>query len=288
VPRRNPLGATLTEPAWVGEGGVIPLTQFSFGSSTINRYKLAAITTFTRELAERAVPAIEGLMRSALSEAYSQVLDAALLSSSAAVAGIRPAGLRQGITTAAGDATGGNASVIIDVKAMMNFFQTNRTGSRPVLIMNNATRLALSMQQSSLAEFLWRDEVAAGRLLGMEIVSSQNVPAGVVIAIDADSLALALDGPTFDVSDVATVTEANADTTAPTQANSGAAGAVGTGGQVAADGGIMVSGTTGAGATGYTARSLWQTYSVGIRMVAPTSWAMLRPNSAVERTGVTW
>lgn len=288
VPRRNPLGATLDTPAWVGEGAAIPLTQFSFGSATINRYKLAAITTYTNELAERAVPSIEGLMRSALTEAYSQVLDAALLSSGAAVAGIRPAGLRQGITTAAGDATGGNASVIIDVKAMMNYFQTNRTGARPVLIMNNATRLALSMQQSSLAEFLWRDEVAAGRLLGMEIVSSQNVPAGVVIAIDADSFAIAMDGPMFDVSSVATVVEASADTTAPTMANSGAAGAVGTAGQVAPDGGIMVSGTTGAGSTGYVARSLWQTASTGVRMICPTSWAMLRPNSLVERTGVTW
>ena len=290
VPRRNPLSATPTEPAWVGEGGVIPLTQFSFGSATINRYKLAAITTMTRELTERSTPAIEGILRSALTEAYSVVLDNALLSTGAAVQGIRPAGLRNGLSggaTGTGDATGGSASLIIDLKAMLGYMQTNRTGARPVLLMNNATRLSISMLQSSLSEFLYRDEIAQSRLLGMEVVSSDHVPTGVVLLIDADALATAFDAPTFDVSDVATVSEANADGTAPTQAEDGA-GALGTAGEVPADRGAMVSGSTGAAFTGVKSRSLWQTFSVGIRMVAPTSWAMLRPNSVAQRTSVTW
>jgi HK97 family phage major capsid protein len=293
VPRRNPLSAAPTEPAWVGEGGVIPLTQFSFGSATINRYKLAAITTMTREIMERSTPAIEGLLKSALSEAYSTVLDNAMLSNSAAVAGIRPAGLLNGLAggaTGAGDGTGGSASLIIDLKAMLGYMQTNRTGAKPVLVMNNATRLSISMLQSSLSEFLYRDEIAQSRLLGMEVVSSNNVPTGVVILVDADALVCAFDAPTFDVSDVATVTEANADGTAPTQANTGAADAKGTAGQVPADLGQHVSadGVTRVAGAGYTARSLWQTYSAGIRLIAPTSWAMLRPNSVVQRTNVTW
>ena len=290
VPRRNPLSAAPTEPAWVGEGGVIPLTQFSFGSAVINRYKLAAITTMTKEITERSTPAIEGILRSALSEAYSVVLDNALLSQAAAVAGIRPGGLRNGITTAAGNATGGSASLIADLKGMLGYMQTNRTGSRPVLLMNNQTRLSVAMLQSSLSEFLYRDEIAQGRLLGMEVVSSDHVPAGVVMMVDADALVTAFDAPTFDVSDVATITEANADATAPTQANTGAADAKGTVGQVPQDLGQHVTqdGVSRVAGAGYTARSLWQTYSLGIRMIAPTSWAMLRPNSLVERTGVTW
>ena len=290
VPRRNPLSAAPTEPAWVGEGGVIPLTQFSFGSAVINRYKLAAITTMTKEITERSTPAIEGILRSALSEAYSVVLDNALLSQTAAVAGIRPGGLRNGITTAAGNATGGSASLIADLKGMLGYMQTNRTGSRPVLLMNNQTRLSVAMLQSSLSEFLYRDEIAQGRLLGMEVVSSDHVPAGVVMMVDADALVTAFDAPTFDVSDVATVTEANPDTTAPTQASTGAADAKCTAGQVEPDNGQHVThdGVARVAGAGYTARSLWQTYSVGIRMIAPTSWAMLRPNSLVERTAVTW
>ena len=292
VPRRNPIAAAPTEPAWVGEGGVIPLTQFSFGSATINRYKLAAITTMTREIMERSTPQIEGLLKSALSEAYSTVLDNALLSNGAAVAGIRPAGLLNGLAggaTAAGDATGGSASLIIDLKALLGYMQANRTGAKPVLIMNNATRLSISMLQSSLSEFLYRDEIAQSRLLGMDVVSSNNVPSGLVVLVDADALVCAFDAPTFDVSDVATVTEANADGTAPTQANTGAADAKGKAGEVPPDLGQMVTeSVTRVAGAGYTARSLWQTYSAGIRMIAPTSWAMLRPNSIAQRTGVTW
>ena len=293
VPRRNPIAATPTEPAWVGEGGVIPLTQFSFGSATINRYKLAAITTMTREIMERSTPQIEGLLKNALSEAYSTVLDNAFLSSAAAVGGIRPAGIANGLAgaaTGAGDATGGSASLILDLKAMLAYMQANRTGAKPVLIMNNATRLSISMLQSSLSEFLYRDEIAQSRLLGMDVVSSNNVPTGTVMLVDADALVCAFDAPTFDVSDVATVTEANADTTAPTQAVQAAADAIGAAGQVGPDLGqhVTENGVTRVAGAGYTARSLWQTYSAGIRIVAPTSWALLRPNSVAQRTSVTW
>lgn len=293
IPRRNALSASPSEPAWVGEGGVIPLTQFSFGSATINRYKLAAISTCTREIAERSTPQIEGILRNALSEAYAVVLDNAFLSAAAAVTNVRPAGIRNGLAgaaTGAGDATGGSASLIIDLKAMLASMQANRVGTRPVLLMNTATRLSVAMMQTSLGEFMYRDEISQARLLGMEVVSSDHVPTGVAILVDADSLVTAFDAPMFDVSDVATVTEANADGSAPTQAE-GAAGAVGTAGQVPPrTGGIEVSkdGAIAAHAAGYTARSLWQTYSLGIRMVAPTSWALIRSGAVAERTSVSW
>lgn len=69
----------------------------------------------TREIMERSTPQIEGLLKNALSEAYSTVLDNAFLSSAAAVGGIRPAGIANGLAgaaTAAGDATGGSSSLI--------------------------------------------------------------------------------------------------------------------------------------------------------------------------------
>ena len=274
--------------------GVIPLTQFSFGSQTLNRYKLAAITTMTREITEQANPQIEGLLRNALSEAYSAVLDAALLSTAIAVAGIRPAGIRAGL---AGAATGAGAAagttpgsaVRTDLQAMLAYFQTNRTGSRPVLIMNDQTRLSLSMSVSSLGDYMFRDEVATGRLLGMEVVSSANVPTGLVMMVDADAMAFGLDAPMFDVSDVATITEASANGVVPTQANA-AADALGTAGQVGPDLGQHVTedGVTRVAGAGVVARSLWQTYSLGIRMVAPTSWGILRPGSVAERTAVNW
>ena len=287
IPRRNPLGSNPTEPAWVAEASPIPLTQYDFGSETINRYKLAAITTMSKEITQRSTPAIEGLLRSALSESYSVVLDNALLSSLDKVEGVRPAGLRYNISTAAGDSSGGSEALIQDLKDMLAFFTANRTGSRPVLIMNNLTKLNISMMQSSLSDFLYRDEISSGRILGMEVISSDNVPEDLCIMIDADSFVSAMDTPTFDVSEVATVAQNNADATPPTMA-ANADGTLGTVGEVPPRAGAHISGSTGPAYATTVSRSLWQTYSVGIRLLAPTSWAMIRPNSIVERTALTW
>lgn len=292
VPMRNPLGATLTEPAWVGEAGAIPLTQFSFGSMRLNRYKLAAITTMSKEIAERSTPAIEGLLRDALSEAYAQVLDSALLSAAAAVAGVRPAGLLNNVTTAAGTAGGGEAAVLADMKTMINAMTAARLGARPVLLIPSANRLSLSLMMNPLGQRSFADEIAAGRLLGVEVISSQHVPASMAILVDASTLATAFDTPTFDVSDVATVVESNANGTAPTMAATAAQaaiGAVGTAGQVPVNSGIAAAGSTGAASTGFQTRSLWQTHSLGIKMVAPTSWGLMRGATAVQGlTAISW
>jgi len=292
VPMRNALGATLTEPAWVGEAGAIPLTQFAFGSAKINRYKLAAITTMSKEITQRSTPAIEGLLRDALTEAYAQVLDSAMLSAATAVAGVRPDGLLQGVVGVASTAGGGEAAVIADMKLAITAMTNARLGARPVLIVPTANRLSLSLMMNPLGQRAFADEISAGRLLGVEVISSQHVPAGTAILVDASTIATAFDTPEFDVSDVATVVESNASGTAPTMAATtaqAAIGAVGTAGQVPVNSGIAVSGSTGAASTGYQARSLWQTYSVGIRMVAPTSWARLRGAAAVYSiTGLTW
>jgi HK97 family phage major capsid protein len=292
VPVRNPLGATLTEPSFVGEAGSIPLTQFSFGSMRLNRYKLAAITTMSREIADRSTPAIEGLLRDALTEAYAQVLDSAMLSAAAAVVGVRPAGLLNNVTTAAGTAGGGEAAVLADMKTMISAMTAARLGARPVLLIPSANRLSLSLMMNPLGQRSFADEIAAGRLLGLEVISSQHVPANMAILVDASTLATAFDTPMFDVSDVATVVESNANGTAPTMAATSpqaAVGAVGTAGQVPVNSGIAVAGSTGAATTNFQARSLWQTYSVGIRMVAPTSWGLMRGATAVQGlTAISW
>jgi HK97 family phage major capsid protein len=288
VPRRNEPGPGQTEPAWVGEGGVIPVTQYSFGASTIDRYKLAAITSMTREIAERSTPAIEGILRSALRDSYSTVLDNALLSNGAAVAGIRPAGLLNGVAALPATPGGGEDAIRGDVKALLVALTSARSSVSPVLMMNNVDRLVASMVTSALSESVFATELAAGRLLGLPVISSANVPRGRLVMVDAAVFAAGFDAPEYDVSDVATIVEADAGAGAPTHANT-LAGALGTPGQVPRNGGIDASGNpAGAASAGYTARSFWQTYSVGIRMIAPTSWSLLRPDSVVWIDGITW
>lgn len=272
IPRRNPLPAVPTEPAWVGEGGVIPLTSFSFGATELFRYKLAAISTFTRELAERSTPAIEELIRQALRDAYAEVLDQALLGAGAAVAGVRPAGLLNGLASLTPTAGGGEDSVRGDVLTLLTALASVRAGRKPVLLLNNLDVLAASSFTTPLSATAF-PELGQGRLLGIPVISSANVPQHRAIIVDAAYFATAFDAPDFDTSDVATVTEANADGVAPTQAQTGA-GALGTAGQVGPNLGIKVAqqAALGAASANYTARSLWQTYSLGVRMVAPTSW----------------
>ena len=196
------------------------------------------------------------------------------------------------MTTGTGTAGGGEAAVMADMRTMITAMTNARLGARPVLIVNSANRLNLSLMMNPLGQRAFADEVSAGRLLGIEIISSMHVPAGTAILVDASTIATAFDAPTFDVSDVATVVESNANGTAPTMAATAAQaaiGAVGAAGQVPVNSGIAVAGSTGAASTGFQARSLWQTYSLGIRMVAPTSWARLRGTAAVQGlTGLTW
>ena len=300
VPVLAPTGASPTEPAWVMEGGAIPIGSLSISSTLVNKYKLAEILTTTLELKERSVVDIEALFRRAMTRAYSRVLDNAILDTSSAVAGVRPAGLRStaaapggnGATTATGNATGGVASVTADISAMVGALLGNNQGAVPVLLMNNQDRMSLSFVTSALGEFMFQDQLGAGQVLGVPVVSSAHVPAGTVVMVDVSSLAMVLDVPMFDVSQVATVVEADAGpagtAVAPTMADDGS-GAVGTSGQV--QDGIPVrppGATTPAVAAGYQARSLWQTYSEGVRMIAPTAFIMMRSGVVTSRTAINW
>ena len=269
---------------------VIPLQQFSFGSTTINRYKLASIVPLTMELVEQSVPQAEGVMQDAMREAYVQMLDQAILSNAAAVTGVRPAGLLNGVAVGAGDATGGYQSVISDMRTLMSALSANRLGIRPLLIMNDQDAIGAAMQLNPLGQMLFQADFAAGRLLGVDVISSQNVTAGTVTIVDCGVLATAFDGPMFRISQEATLTMANADAAAaPTQAEDGA-GAIGTAGQVPVDGGMHVSDAGGAGAAfaGGQAVSMFQTYSEAIRGVWPTSWAFMRPNAVASLNNIQW
>jgi len=292
VPVLQPTGASPTEPAWVSEGGAIPVGSLQVGSKSINRNKLAEILVTTMELRERSVVDIEALFRRAMLKAYARVLDNSMLSTAAAVAGNRPAGLLNGLAgnnTGAGDANGGIDSVTADLQAMTAAIMANNEDAQPVLLLNNQTRMAMSFITSALGEYVFRAELQSGRVLNVPVISSGNVkPADTAIMVDASSLAIALDPPEFDVSQVATVVMANADGTAPTMADDGA-GAVGTAGQVPT--GINVvpeDGLTPVHAAGYQARSLWQTYSEGVRMIAPASWLMMRDGVVANRTSIAW
>jgi HK97 family phage major capsid protein len=290
IPTENPLGQAPSEPAWVGEAGAIPLTSFGFGSITLSPYKLAAISTMSREIVSRSTPSIEALIQNGLRKAYAKVLDNALINPAiTAVANVRPASLLNGVAALTAGTGGDIDNIKADILSMLSAMSAVGLGQSPVLLLNKLDVLSASMLSDPLGNFAFRDELSSGRLLGIPVIASGHVPQRRAIMVDAAYVAMALGGIEFDVSDVATVVEANADLTAPTMANYGASGAAGAEpGRVAVDGGIKVEGTTGTGSAGYTARSLWQTYSLGIRMVSQTSFGKTNAAAAQWVDSTDW
>ncbi len=287
IPRRSGSNTDLAG-AFVGENGVIPVKKTGFGSDTLFPFKLACISTFTKELARSSSPQIEAIIRAAMIDDTANALDNALLDTNAAVTGVRPASITNGVTghASAGDTA---ANIITDLKVLINALSSQNAGASPVLIMNPARVLGLSTVTTATGGFLFRDEIAQTRILGIPYIASTNCPADQVIIVDAAYFATAFGVPQIDISDTATLTMANADGTAPTQATDGAGG-LGTAEEVKPDGGISVHGGTDSGAAtaGYQAQSMFQTWAVAVRNVMPVSWAMTRSGLIDRITGVSW
>lgn len=291
IPRRNKRGAMNDlGGAFVGEGGAIPLGMLSIGAAKLSRYKQGVISDFSRELGARSTPSIQAIIREAILEDMAIKLDGVFLGSLAEVTGVQPAGILHGVTVGTADTAGGVASVVADLKALMAGLKGSGLGRRPVLLVNDEDVLSVGFMQSALGEFVFESDVASGTLRRIPFIESANVPKGTIIAVDAASLATAFDSPEFDVNDTATIVQADAGHAAPTMADDGS-GAIGTVDQVPRNAGIdvAVDGTAApAASVGYEARSLWQTYSVGVRSILPSTWGVVQPGGVVALNALKW
>jgi HK97 family phage prohead protease/HK97 family phage major capsid protein len=246
---------------WIGEGAPIPVKQGSIAGATLLPHKLAVISTFTRELAMHSTPQIETLIRQMILEDTAGALDK-FLTDNVAASAIRPAGLQNGVTPI-GSSGITAANILTDLKAAQAPILAAGGGRRLVWLMHPVRLAAVGMLQSASGTFVYRDELAQGRLIGYEVIASTNIPQDTVILVDAAEFASATgDVPAFDVSDVATLHMA-----AP-------ASPIGTAGSPA---------TVAA-----PVRSLWQTASIGVRMIQDLSWAMRRPGMVSALSGVAW
>jgi HK97 family phage prohead protease/HK97 family phage major capsid protein len=252
--------------SFVGEGQPIPVRQGAFTSQTLTPKKMAVITTWTREIDEHSVPAIEGLLRAAIGEDTAISLDAILLDANAATL-VRPAGILNGVAGLTPTAGGGFNAVVGDIKQLTGALITGTLGNvrNPVWLMNPQQVNSLGLvAMPGLGAFPFRAEVAAGNLGGWPIIDAGTVPLGTVIAMDAaDYVSVTGDGPRFEISDQATL---HFDDTTPADI-----GTVGTPGVVAAP-----------------AKSMFQTDSLALRLILPINWTIRRPGTVAWVAGVTW
>ena len=181
--------------AWVGEGGVIPVKRGQITSQTLNPYKLAVISAWTNELDARAVPAIEAMVRKMILDDTAKTLDGYLFDAVGQVNGVRPAGLMNNVTLTAATAGSTAAGIITDLKVLFGKMAAAGVGANPVIVCNSLRLLGLSTITTAAGGFMFRDEVAAGRLLGVPVIAAEHFPANTVAIVDANSFVGANDTP---------------------------------------------------------------------------------------------
>ena len=253
--------------SFVGEGQPIPVRMAGFSSQTLTPKKMAVISTWTREMDEHSIPAIEGLLREAIQQDTAISIDTVLLDTNPATA-IRPAGIRNNTSGLTPTAGGGFNALVGDLKALTGAILTATNGNirNMVFIMNPAQALSIAFTQPPVPGglFPFAAEINAGRLNGRPVIQSGTVPVGVVICMDAaDYVSVSGDAPRFEISDQATL---HMEDTTPLQL-----GAAGSPPVMAAP-----------------AQSMFQTDSLALRLILPLNWTVRRAGVVAWVAGVTW
>jgi hypothetical protein len=221
--------------------------------------KMGVIIPFSRELGKRSTPAIEGLIRQAILEDTSAVLDPLLLDATAGDT-VRPAGLLNGVSAVSTGSGGGDYQAVIeDFKALLAPFVSANAADGITVIMNPTQGLNLALMPGPVGQPNW----FARSRSAINIVESTHATAGRLIALRSADFATALGGePEFDVSEQATI---HMEDTTPLE---------------------IVSGT--GPTTADPVRSLWQTASIGVRMLWDISWKMRRAGMVQWINGTSW
>ena len=243
LPRRT---AGTAGGGFVAEGSPIRVGKITTAAATLTPKKMGVIVAFTKELAKRSTPAIEGIVRQAILEDTATTLDPIVLDATASSTS-RPAGLLYGLSAAASGYSGGDyVAVRNDFKALLAPFFAADGADNIVVIMNPAQGLALSMMEGPVGDPNWFDRIRQR----VTILESTHATAARLIALRASDFAGAGGNPEFDVSEQATI---HMEDTTPLE---------------------IVSGT--GPTTADPVRSLWQTNSMGVRMLMDVSWTMRR------------
>jgi HK97 family phage major capsid protein len=164
---------------WVGQGAPKPLTSDAFDSLTLDLAKIAGIIVLNDELIRLSSPSAEMLVRDDLAAAVVQFMDSQFVDpSKAAVTGVSPASITNGVTPIVPSGTTG-AAFRSDLKRLMAaFLAANMQITQAAFIMTQQTALAISLMTNSLGNKEFPDiNMNGGTLLGLPVVTSENIPA---------------------------------------------------------------------------------------------------------------
>lgn len=246
---------------WVGEGAPKPLTAFDFNATELRWSKVATIAVLTEELIRFSDPSAERLVRDGLAAAVIERLDIDFVDpTKAAVTNVSPASITNGVTPIASSGSDADA-VRRDVQALWAPFITARNPPRQaVYMMDSTTALALSLMQNPLGQSEFPGlNLNGGTFMGVPVLVSDYMPAGVVVLANASDIWLADDGGvTIDASREASLQ--------------------------------MLDNPTNNSATGTATAmvSMFQTNSVAFRAERYINWAKRRASAVSMLSGVAW
>lgn len=168
-------GATVN---WVGQGAPKPLTADTFDNITLDLAKIAGIIVITDELLRLSTPSAEMLIRNDLARAIVQFMDQQFVDpTKAAVTGVSPASITNGVTPVTATGTTG-AALRADLRTLVNtFLAANLQVTSAVFVMTQQTAMSISLMTNSLGVLEFPQiNMNGGTLLGIPVVTSENVP----------------------------------------------------------------------------------------------------------------
>jgi HK97 family phage prohead protease len=237
---------------WVGESKAIPVTKPDFSDVELTPLKVGAIAVCSKELVRDSSPSAELWIRDSIAQAIAQRVDTTFLSASAAVSGVSPAGILNGLSLSSPSGTNA-AAVRDDLLTLYTGFLTAKNASGLVQIMTPSMAKAISLlvNANGFKEFP-NLKADGGDLEGDQVYTGDNVTPGYWILLKpSDIWKIGDGGVEFSMSDSATIEQNDAP-------------------QGASDTPTAASATL---------MSLWQTESVGFKVVRSINFQKRRSSA---------
>ena len=199
---------------WVGEGKSKPVTKFDFIRYTTAYTKVAALCVSTKELLRLSDPSAERLLRDSLSDAVVERIDSDLFDPDiAAVAGVNPAGLLNGVVPIAGPSGSDPEDFQCAIDNLWAPWDSTFMGERPAYYTTPAVARRLAGLRDALGNRAYPNmSNTGGSIDGVPVRVSQYLAnnggsgGAPFILVDEAEIWLADDGSvTLDFSDHATI-----------------------------------------------------------------------------------
>jgi HK97 family phage major capsid protein/HK97 family phage prohead protease len=180
---------------WVGEGAPKPVTKPTYASVTLTKAKAAGIIVLTKELVKLSTPSAQEAVRDEMLKGIQQFLDGQFIDSTvAAVSGVNPASITNGVTGTA--VTGADvAAARADISARVAAFAAANYGlGGLVILMNESVAFTLGSMINCVGQPAFPGlSINGGSILGIPVVTSETVGAQIIL-MHAPSVLIADEG----------------------------------------------------------------------------------------------